>query len=132
MDNNNPISNPFDEDEKKARSSAFDTSNLNPLDEGDTSSRRTVLLLSLGMVALCCVVLVVGAFFYFKPNPQALIAEYFPSATLTPSQTPIPTATATVTLTPTFTPTPNLTATQQALDVAATMEAIQSTATQVA
>src|SRR5262249_52694706 len=88
--------------------------------------------LSLGIVVLCCGVLAVGGFIYFKPNPQALIAEYFPSATVTPSHTPIPTATATVTLTPTFTPTPNLTATQQALDIASTMEPIQSTATQLA
>src|SRR6185369_11670618 len=103
--NDNPISNPFDEDDKKSAFPPLDTSNLSPLDEGGTS-RRTVLLLSVGIMALCCGVLAVGAFVYYKPNPQALLAQYFPSATLTPSLTPTPTVTATITLTPTFTSTP--------------------------
>lgn len=131
MSNDNFISNPFDEDERKKSTPAFSASTMSPMDEGGTNN-WTMLWLSLGVAAMCLGVLAAGAFFYFKPDVNALVSEYFPTTTLTPSLTPTPTPTATVTLTPTFTPTPNLTATQQALDVTSTVAAIQSTSTQIA
>jgi heme/copper-type cytochrome/quinol oxidase subunit 2 len=127
----NPISNPFDEDDRKNSSPSLNTSAMSPMDEGGTNV-WSLLWMILGVSAICLGVLVAGAFFYFKPNVNSLVAQYFPSATRTPSLTPTLTATATVTLTPTFTATPNLTATQQALDITSTVAAIQSTATQIA
>ncbi len=129
--NDNPISNPFDEDDKKSSKAAFDNSNMSPLDAGD-SNRWMLVWVSLGILAMCCGLIAGGAFIYYKPNAQQLIGQYFPSPTITPSSTPKPTATATITPSPTSTPTPNLTATQQVLDVTSTVEVIQSTATQIA
>ncbi|MFT3895247.1 MAG: DUF1080 domain-containing protein [Anaerolineales bacterium] len=109
---NSPVSNPFDADDK--------------------ANSRTILLVSIALLGLCCCVAAVGAFFWFKPDPQALIAQYFPSSTATasatPSQTPTPIATATTT----STPTPNLTATAEILQATDTAAAVQGTATQVA
>ncbi len=131
MADDNFTSNPFDDDDQKKSTPAFSTSTMAPADDGQTSSWSLIWLM-LGVGAMCLGVLAAGAFFFFKPNMNTLIAQYFPSATLTPSLTPTLTPTATVTLTPTFTPTSNLTATQQVLDTTSTAEAIQSTATQVA
>jgi hypothetical protein len=129
--NDNPISNPFDEDNKRSTKSAFDTSNMDSLDAGD-SNRWMILWLSLGILAMCCGLAIGGAVIYYKPNAQQLIGEYFPSPTQTPSLAPTFTATATITPSPTSTPTPNLTATQQVLDVTSTVQDIGSTATQIA
>ena len=126
--NDNPISNPFDEDDRRSASAIGNTS---ALDAGD-SNRWALVWVVLGMFAMCCGLAAAGALFYYKPDAQQLIGQYFPSPTLTLTSTPRPTATATVRPSPTSTPTPNLTATQQALDVTSTIEAIASTATQIA
>jgi hypothetical protein len=110
--NDTPISNPFDEDEK--------------------ASRQPILWAMLGFAAICCGVLIAGAFFWFKPDPQALIAQYFPSTTSTASSTPTRTPTPSATATETSTPTPNLTATAEILQVTESAIAFQSTATSVA
>ncbi len=110
--NDNPISNPFDEDEK--------------------TDRRPILWVALGLVAMCCGVLIAGALFYFKPDPKALVAQYFPSATPTASSTPTRTPTPLPTTTHTSTPTPDLTATAMALQATETVIAIQATATNAA
>jgi hypothetical protein len=129
--NDNPISNPFDEDEKKSSKFAFDNSTMGLPDAGD-SNRWMLVWLSLGILAMCCGLIAGAGIIYYKPNAQQLIGQYFPSPTLTPSSTPKPTATATLTPSPTSTPTLNLTATQQILDVTSTVEVVQSTATEVA
>lgn len=76
--NENPISNPFDEDEK--------------------SGRRPFVWAILGLMAMCLGVFIAGAFFLFKPDMQSLIDEYFPSptATLPPTPTSTPTPNPTV------------------------------------
>ena len=110
--NDNPISNPFDEDEK--------------------ADRRPILWATLGLLAMCCGVLIAGALFYFKPNPQALIAQYFPSPTPTASSTPTQTPTPQATATETSTPTPDLTATAEIIQVTESAIAFQATATNAA
>jgi len=110
--NNTPISNPFDEDEK--------------------ANRRPILWLVLGLAAMCCGVLIAGALFYFKPDPQALVAQYFPSVTPTASSTPTRTPTPLPTATSTSTPTPDLTATAEILQVTESAIAFQATATDAA
>lgn len=87
---NEPIFNPFDEDEK--------------------AGRRPILWAILGMAAACLGLFFVGALFWYKPDPQSLIDQYFPSST------PLPTATNTPT------PTPNWTATAQMQDVQSALE----------
>src|SRR5512141_3328742 len=109
-----------------------DTSVSNPFDEDDKANRRMILLVSLGVLVLCCGVFAVGAFLWFKPDPQALIAQYFPSSTPTESPTPTQTPTPIATVTNTPSPTPNLTATSEILQVTNTAVAFQSTATNAA
>ncbi len=123
--------NPFDKDDRRSSTSAFDNSNMSPLDAGD-SNRWMLVWVSLGILAMCCGFAIGGTLIYYKPNAQQLIGQYFPSSTPTSSSTPRPTATTTITPSPTSTPTPNLTATQQVLDVTSTAQVIQSTATQIA
>jgi hypothetical protein len=108
-----------------------DISVSSPFDEEDKANRRTILLVSLGLVSLCCCGLVAAALFWFKPDPQALIAQYFPSSTPTESPTPSHTPTPRATATNTSTPTPNLTATAEILQVTDTAIAFQGTATNV-
>jgi len=76
--NENPISNPFDEDEK--------------------SGRRPFVWAILGLMAMCLGVFIAGAIFLFKPDVQSLIDEYFPSptATLPPTPTATPTPNPTI------------------------------------
>ena len=109
-----------------------DTSTSNPFDEDEKAGRRTILWAALGLMAMCCGVSVAAALFWFKPDPQALIAQYFPSSTpiasSTPTQTPTPRATATQT----STPTPDLTATAEILEVTESAIAFQATATNAA
>jgi len=102
----NPINNPFDEDEK--------------------AGRRPILWVMLGMAAACCGVVFAGALFYFQPDAKSLYAQYFPSPTFTPSRTPTSTPTLTPTATSTSTPTPNMTATVQVQNAQATSESILS------
>jgi hypothetical protein len=109
-----------------------DISNINSFDEDDKASRRTILWVSLGLIAMCCGVLFAAALFWFKPDPQALIAQYFPSPTPTASSTPTRTPTPVATATETSTPTPNLTATTEILQVTESAIAFQSTATNAA
>src|ERR1041385_5820433 len=106
--NDNPISNPFDEDDKKSSKSVFDNSAIGLPDAGD-SNRWMLVWISLGILVMCCGLIAGGALIYYRPNAQQLIGQYFPSATTTPSLTPRPTATAT--LTPSLTPRPTATAT---------------------
>lgn len=110
--NETPISNPFDEDEK--------------------ADRRPILWAALGLLAMCCGVAVAAALFWLRPNPQALIAHYFPSATATASATPTRTPTPLPTATPSSTPTPNFTATAEVLQVTETVVAFEATATNAA
>lgn len=113
----NPITNPFDEDDRKNSTSSLNTSAMSPMDEGGTSG-WTMLWLSLGVAAMCLGVLAAGAFFYFKPDMNAIAAKYFPSPTITPfleaTATPIPT--------------PNLTATAAILQATDTATAYLATA----
>ena len=76
--NENPISNPFDEDER--------------------SGRRPFVWAILGLMAMCLGVFIAGAFFLLKPDMQSLIDEYFPSptATLPPTPTSTPTPNPTI------------------------------------
>jgi hypothetical protein len=108
MDDSSPVSNPFDADDK--------------------AGSRTILFASLAFLGLCCCAAAVGALLWFRPNPQALIAEYFPSPTVTASVTPSATSTPRATATSTSTPTPNLTATAEIVQMTGTADAIQSTA----
>jgi len=88
-----------------------------PLDE-DGSGQRLVWFL-LGVAALGCGLLFVLAFLFFRPDTQALVDQYFPSATPTQTATRRPTATArpspTPTPTKTLTPTPTITSTPHVL-----------------
>ena len=101
----------------------------NPYDEEDRSSRRTILWLSLGVAAMCCGVFAAAGLFWLKPDPQALIAQYFPSATATASSTPTRTPTPLPTATATSTPTPNLTATAEVVQATESALAFEATAT---
>jgi hypothetical protein len=106
-----PISNPFDEYDKKRNqtSRASDTSQL----DADTGSRPLAwMILGVGVVG-CCLMAAV-AFYYFRPDMQTIYAEYFPSPT------------AGTTSTPSTTPTPNLTATQRVAAVTGTARAIEN------
>jgi hypothetical protein len=109
-----------------------DTSFSNPFDNDDKANRGTILLVSLGVVLLCCGFFAVGALLWLKPDPQALIAQYFPSTTLTASPTLTRTPTPVSTSTNTPSPTPNLTATAEIVQVTDTAAAFQSTATNAA
>ena len=109
-----------------------DTSISSPFDEDDKANRRTILLALFGIILLCCGFVAVGALFWLKPDPQKLIAQYFPSPTPTPSPTLTRTPTPVATATHTPSPTPNLTATAEIVQAAETAVAIQSTATNVA
>jgi hypothetical protein len=86
-----------------------------PLDAEDKAGRRTILVISLALAGLCCCGFLAGAFFFLRPDPQALIAQYFPSSTVTASPTLPPTPTQPATATSTSTPTPDLTATEEML-----------------
>ena len=70
---NSPISNPFDEDEKRGR--------------------RPIIWATLGLIAMCFGVSIVAAIYYFQPDLESLKGQYFPSSTPPPTSTPIPTAT---------------------------------------
>jgi len=92
----------------------------NPFDEDEKWGSQPIVWAILGITAMCCGVLFIGALFYFKPNAQSLIAQYFPSPTATPTITHTTTPTHTSTPTETPTPTPNLTATIQVQNALAT------------
>lgn len=98
----NPISNPFDADEKGI--------GKNPIDSDDTSGRQLVWLL-LGIIVIGCGLLFAAALFYFQPDAKSIYAQYFPSSTATSTRTPTSTATITPTATKTLTPTPTFTST---------------------
>lgn len=70
---NSPISNPFDEDERRGR--------------------RPLVWAAVGLIAMCLGVSFVGAIYYFQPDAKSLISQYFPSSTPPPTSTPAPTAT---------------------------------------
>lgn len=106
--NDNQNSNPFDEEQQSPTSSAFDNTEMRPLDEDDSSGRPLVWLI-LGAAAMGCGLVVAGALIFFRPDAQALYDQYFPSPTATRTSTPTPTATRTPT--PTITPTSTITPT---------------------
>jgi hypothetical protein len=87
----------------------------NPMNE-DTKSRRVPIWLVLGISVMCCGLLVIGGFFFFRTDARSLLNQVFPSSTVTASVTPLPT------------PTPDQGATQQAFNVTSTAQAIQTTA----
>lgn len=86
---NEPIYNPFDEDEKAFRQPTF------------------WAILGIGTLCLCTLAFVM--LYLYKPNPQEFLNQYFPSPTATYTHTPP--STPTKTLTPTRTPTPTITTT---------------------
>src|SRR6185369_17463263 len=102
MNNNDKdeFSNPFDKDKSFKSSSAFDDGSMRPIE--DDTSGRTFIWLILGVAAIGCGVLFAAALFFFKPNVQTLVGQYFPSATATFTNTP--------TVTPSATPSPTVTA----------------------
>ena len=85
----------------------MDNLDMQPIEE--ETSGRTLVWFLLGVAALGCGLLFALAFLFFKPDAQALVDQYFPSATPTPSITP--TSTPTIKPTPTLTPTKTLTPT---------------------
>jgi len=93
-----------------------------PFDNEEKSGSQPIIWITLGIAAMCCGVLFVGALFYFQPNAKSLYAQYFPSSTPTPSRTPPATPTFTPTATNTPTPTPNMTATVQVQNAQSTAE----------
>jgi hypothetical protein len=104
-----PISNPFDEDEKRGR--------------------QPVIWVALGLIVVCCgIITVAGAVFWFTSDTQALAGRYFPSPTATFTSAPTSTPTLTPTPTNTPTPTPNSTATAIAVQATDTALAYQATA----
>lgn len=107
-----PISNPFDEDDRKNQQPSFHSSDMSPLD-ADTGSRSLAWMI-LGVTALGCGLLFAIPLFFFRPELQAMYNQYNPSPT------------ATVTATPSATPTPNLTATQRVVQITGTARAIES------
>lgn len=123
MNNNDKdeFSNPFDKDTSFESSSAFDDGSMRPIE--DDTSGRTFIWLILGVAAIGCGILFAAALFFFKPNVQTLVGQYFPSATATFTNTP--------TVTPSATPSPTVTA-SPTLDVTATAIALQATDTAVA
>lgn len=70
---NSPISNPFDEDEKRGR--------------------RPILWAIFGLVAMCGGIMIAAALVFFQPDFKSLYGQYFPSSTPPPTSTPAPTAT---------------------------------------
>lgn len=100
--NEQPITNPFDEDEK--------------------AGRQPIVWAMLGIVAMGCGLFFAAAFIYFKPDTKSLYDQYFPSPTATNTRTPTPTSTTT------STPTPNMTATQRVIRSTSTAQAIQTMA----
>jgi hypothetical protein len=100
----------------------------NPFDEDEKSGRRPIAWALLGIVAVGCGLLFATAFIYFQPDARSLYTRYFPSPTLTPSPTNTPTPTLTPTPTRTATPTPNFTATAKAMQATGTAIAYQATA----
>ena len=81
----------------------------------------------LGVASAGVCILFIIAFIWFKPDRLSLSDRYFPSPTSTLTSTLTLTATPTATTTNTLTPTPNLTATQYAIQVTTTAQAIQTT-----
>jgi hypothetical protein len=86
--NRTPISNPFDEDERLGR--------------------RPIFWFVLGLGVLCIFSFFAGAIYLYKPDPQALIDQMFPSPTGTATRTPTATATSSPTPTITLTATPDI------------------------
>lgn len=85
----------------------------NPTKENKGGRRvLNIFLLAAAFIATC--ILFFTAFNLFQPDDLSLSDIYFPSPTATNTRTPTPT------------PTPNMTATQQALWVTSTAQAIQS------
>jgi hypothetical protein len=86
---------------------------MQPLDEAEDNSRRILIWSLIGIIAVGCGILFVGAFIFFRPNAQSLMDQYFPSPTATPTltraATPTATFTSTATPTATITPTPTIT-----------------------
>jgi hypothetical protein len=101
-----PISNPFDEDDRKNQQPASFASDKDPLD-ADTGSRSFAWMI-VGVAAIGCGLFFAVAFFYFRSDVQAVYNQYFPSPTAT------------------FTPTPNMTATQRVVQITGTAKAIES------
>lgn len=132
MSNNNKdeFSNPFDQDTQFKSSSAFDDASMSPIE--DDHSGRTFVWLLLGVAAIGCGVLFAAAFFFFKPDAQALVDKYFPSPTATVTRTPTVTPSATPSPTLTATPTLNMTATAAALQATDTAMAYQTVAANAA
>ena len=95
---------------------------INPFDEDETKNRQPIVWALLGIIAIGCGLLFAGAFFIFQPDAKSLYAQYFPSPTLTPSRTPTSTPTLTSTATNTPTSTPNMTATVQIQNAQSTAE----------
>src|SRR5574339_329416 len=87
--NEDQNSNPFDQDEPANSLSAFDQSGMSPLEDG-SNNRRLIWILA-GIILLGCGFIFVAAFFFFQPDAKPLIAQYFPSATATPTKTLTPT-----------------------------------------
>jgi hypothetical protein len=123
--NKDEFSNPFDKDSQFQTSSAFDDGSMRPIE--DDTSGRTFVWVILGVAAIGCGVLFAAALFFFKPNVQTLVGQYFPSATATFTSTPTITPTITSSPTSTATPTPNLTATAVILQATDTAMAYQTT-----
>ena len=92
----------------------------NPFDEDETKGRQTIIWALLGIIVIGCGFLFAGAFFIFKPDTRSLYAQYFPSPTATNTRTPVPTSTTT------STPTPNMTTTQRVIRSTSTAQAIQT------
>jgi len=83
----------------------------NPFDEDETKGRQTIIWALLGIIVIGCGFLFAGAFFLFQPDARPLYAQYFPSPTATNTRTPTSTPTSTSTPTKTFTPTATVTST---------------------
>ena len=118
---------PFDQDKLSDSNSIFDNSAIAPMDEDSGNRRTTWMLLITALLGCACVFGI--AFFIFQPNVKPLIAQYFPSPTITPSSTPIPTATVTPSETPSPTPTIDYTATADSINATSTIAAYQATVT---
>lgn len=101
----------------------MDHAPINPFDEEDKAGRRQVIFVTLGLGVMCLLGILGVVVFIAKPDPQALIGQYFPSPTSTPP--PLPTRTPTLTPTPTRTPSPTL-------DLTATAQIVQASETALA
>ena len=87
-----PISNPFDEDEQNIQAGSDNTPifmgddpNLNPIDDRDKSGGTLKWIIIVAGALGCCVLLF--AFAFFRLNSGPLIAQYFPSSTPTQNLT---------------------------------------------